>query len=904
MGSEPGRHPTYPALNRPLCVLGVERKLFFAALGLAAAVFQVNGNVLTGLLVGAGLLLLARWATAVDPKILRIMLSASRLKRVYDPLKVNAAEFGKGRHGSGNRSRGRQCRDIGALHEVLNFDFFHGEYAIVTKTGDVATVLACSGIDTECLEPQEIDRIARLVESAVKTSFGPNFRLYTHQLKFPASSIATRTGYPNAIVEQAQRSYLETFARRELYEVRTFFTVVFHPESRLKAGLGSFLRNPSEFIRERFSADRKTALLDEELEKRRNALADGVEKFVQQVEEIGLRLLRCAKAYRFLLMHLNPAPYKWEQPLTSAQFLDWHAANSHIESHPEYLRIDDFFATTLVLKETPTNTWADILGEARKIPGQWTTVTEWRRISEARARFEITLKQRHFWGKRLSAIDSLSKDPGAEKLKNQAAYAQVDDLAECLKEHECNGQFLGEFSLMIVLYARSEEELRRLESDFVRLFARYGATLVAERANRLASYLATIPGNDNLNERRMFLLSRNHADLLPIFTLDSGEPQNAHLRDSYLSVLETNDRTPYYLNLHVADNAHAIIVGQIGSGKSVGCNKVLSDAQQYNPLTFIFDLGGSYRAITQLYGGSYFRISFGEQPFTLNPFAVQPNPENIDHLIRLVIFLAEMHGFRVSATQRTEIVEAVRNMFSLDPDIRRLSTFAALVPKVIAEQLSPWIGNGQYARLFDNEQDDFTLTDFQTFDFEGMKEHRHAASAFVFLLLGRLKSRIGDPREVTRFKLCVMDEAWLFLEHEETRDYIREAFKTWRKRNGAIVLATQSSTDLTKSAIAQVAIESCPTKIFLANPEMDPDTYANLFHLNSKELELLRALRPKRQLLVKQPHRSKVLNLNLDPKSYVLFTSNPYEVKKREEAFAKYGFEQGLEILAAEGERH
>jgi hypothetical protein len=42
----------------------------------------------------------------------------------------------------------------------------------------------------------------------------------------------------------------------------------------------------------------------------------------------------------------------------------------------------------------------------------------------------------------------------------------------------------------------------------------------------------------------------------------------------------------------------------------------------------------------------------------------------------------------------------------------------------------------------------------------------------------------------------------------------------------------------------QIVSESCPTKIFLANPEMNRDVYREAFHLNDTELDLIAGLVP------------------------------------------------------------
>ena len=56
-------------------------------------VFGIMSIVLLSLLIFAALYLFARWATATDLQILRILLNASKFKRGYDPLKRPKGAF-------------------------------------------------------------------------------------------------------------------------------------------------------------------------------------------------------------------------------------------------------------------------------------------------------------------------------------------------------------------------------------------------------------------------------------------------------------------------------------------------------------------------------------------------------------------------------------------------------------------------------------------------------------------------------------------------------------------------------------------------------------------------------------------------------------------------------------------
>ncbi len=80
-------NPIHRSLNRPLTILGVERKLFFSAMVMGAATFNFFGSLLGGILMFVVLFLAARMTTARDPQLIRILLNASKFKSRYDPAK-------------------------------------------------------------------------------------------------------------------------------------------------------------------------------------------------------------------------------------------------------------------------------------------------------------------------------------------------------------------------------------------------------------------------------------------------------------------------------------------------------------------------------------------------------------------------------------------------------------------------------------------------------------------------------------------------------------------------------------------------------------------------------------------------------------------------------------------------
>src|ERR1700722_8167191 len=86
--AEAGRiNRVHRSLSRPLTILGAERKLFFFAMCLGAATFNLLNSLFGGLLMFLLLYFMARWATQTDPQILRFLLTAARVRAQYDPMK-------------------------------------------------------------------------------------------------------------------------------------------------------------------------------------------------------------------------------------------------------------------------------------------------------------------------------------------------------------------------------------------------------------------------------------------------------------------------------------------------------------------------------------------------------------------------------------------------------------------------------------------------------------------------------------------------------------------------------------------------------------------------------------------------------------------------------------------------
>jgi type IV secretion system protein TrbE len=337
-------------------------------------------------------------------------------------------------------------------------------------------------------------------------------------------------------------------------------------------------------------------------------------------------------------------------------------------------------------------------------------------------------------------------------------------------------------------------------------------------------------------------------------------------------VLETAHQTAYYLNLHVHDVAHTLVFGATGAGKSYFVNFLLAHAQKYRPHIVIFDLGGSYASLVRRAGGSAFTMALESQPFTINPFALPPTREHLHFLYSFVRVLIESGGqYTFTLQDEQDVFEQIESLYAIGRDQRRLFTLSNILRRPLAQHLARWVQGGPYAALFDHVEDTLTMASCQCFDFEALERYPQLLEPLLYFILHRTTAVIDDPALAGRLKVFVMDEAWRFLRNATIAEYLTRAWKTWRKRDACLILATQSTEDLRQSHTLRIAIESCPTQFFLANPGLDRSLYRELFALNELELASIAGLTPRRELLLKRTGFAKVLTLSVDAESHELY---------------------------------
>jgi len=336
-----------------------------------------------------------------------------------------------------------------------------------------------------------------------------------------------------------------------------------------------------------------------------------------------------------------------------------------------------------------------------------------------------------------------------------------------------------------------------------------------------------------------------------------------------------------------------LIIGPTGSGKSVHGNMAIAHEQKYGGFTYIFDIGGSYESIVELYGGKVDKV--GKDGPRVNPFTLEPTESNIQFLYSFIKLLLVNGGAELEPEDDDVVHKAVQDMYLLDASNRRLSNL--FLPKKLDRYLAKWVGRGVYANIFDNVEDGLSLSRLQCFDFQGInQQYADLIEPLMVYLLRRINDVLFNPANLGVPKHILIEELFSSMKNKQLLDAALASIKTVRKSLGGVTLIGQSAEDL--GANADSIVNSCTSFLFLKDATFNRKRYAELFKMNEQQLALFESLQDREGLYMRRDGLTKVIRLNLDKRSYATFSTKPKDRVRRSKLIAKYGLAEGIARFA------
>lgn len=560
-------------------------------------------------------------------------------------------------------------------------------------------------------------------------------------------------------------------------------------------------------------------------------------------------------------------------------------------------KLGDNHLRTLSVVGLPGATTPGLLDALNDLAIAYTWVTRWIALDRIEAQTLLTRKRRQWFAKRKSVAAILREvlfNQETVLLDTDAASkaAQTNEALEDLGSGDVAfGYATTTVSVTGSTSAEADEALRQIE----RVINTRGFVCITESFNAVEAWLGSLPGHLYANVRQPIIHTLNLAHIMPISSVWAGPHWNDHLDEPPLLHAATRGSTPFRLNLHVGDVGHTTIVGPTGAGKSVLLAMLALQFRRYDRgQVFIFDKGRSARAACLMMGGTALDLSVG------GGIAFQPLADIDDLVARAfgrdwVLSLLSHEGVATDPAVKDEVWAALSNLASAPKSERTLTGLSLLLQSnKLRQALQPYTLEGPWGSLLDGKEDRFAFSSVMHFELEGLMETKGLVLPVLTYLFHRLESRFdGRPT------LLVLDEAWLFLDSPLFASRIRDWLKTLRKKNVAVVFATQSLSDIAASSIAPAIIESCPTRIFLPNDRAIETQIREIyerFGLNSRQIEIISRATPKQDYYAQTARGNRLFELNLGPLALAICGASRLEDQRLMDQLLKEHDEVGFVI--------
>jgi len=534
-------------------------------------------------------------------------------------------------------------------------------------------------------------------------------------------------------------------------------------------------------------------------------------------------------------------------------------------------RLDDQLIQVVAIDGFPQESYPGILAALDQVPIQyrWNTRFIFQDPVEAQAglrsyRRKWQQKVRGFWDQVFHAQQT------SKNAVDQDAAQMVAETESALAESSSGLVTYGYYTSVVVLMSHDRDHIEQSARHIKRLINNLGFNARVETVNTVEAWLGSLPGHAIPNLRRPMLHTMHLADLLPLSSVWAGHdrapcpfyPSNS----PPLLHAATDGSTPFRLNLHVNDLGHTLMLGPTGSGKSTALALIAAQFRRYKDATiFAFDKGSSLEPLTRAVGGRHFNIAgdSDDSDLCFSPLSQIDQPGELGWAEDWVSTLLELQGLQVTPTQRNELHRALVSIRDSKSERTLTSLQIELQNKSMKEALEEYTISGSLGQLLDAEEDELSIDTWSCFEIEQLMHRTDRVRIPVLLYLFHVIERRmkGQPC------LLILDEAWLMLGNDVFKAKIREWLKVLRKANCAVILATQSLSDASKSGILDVLAESCPTKIFLANKEASSEENIHLYKLlgcNTAEIQVINDMIPKRQYFVRGEGRRRI-DLALSP---------------------------------------
>jgi len=412
--------------------------------------------------------------------------------------------------------------------------------------------------------------------------------------------------------------------------------------------------------------------------------------------------------------------------------------------------------------------------------------------------------------------------------------------------------------------------------------------------------------------------------------------------------LGTTDLAGDLVTLALADpdlyNRIGVILGRVGTGKTSLLQKIALWFLLTGNYATVVSSVDSFAALCEMSGGKEWEQARatlgGARSACINVFdGPREDEDDRRERVRFVTAAVDLLLGGVAGLEPAFLDEAVREVYAAHPD--RTPVMADLHATLLAKgkvttdnedrkvyrglawRLSPYVGDGQHARLVDGQTNvrlDAPLLAFNTEPLEGNATLRNFAYFAVFAVVdlrrGLARARSRAAHRGTADHLTGLDEAWGLLTSEQAREYINRDARKARHGGNCVLFASQQVKDLVGNQDAETFFTQASFKALYSIEDSGQQTEGNpklwlqrMLTLTEQEVEAAQNMAGAKGVYMpcfitrrdrKRPRDLHgVVRVELTPEEALLFVSDPDDVAARTWWAAQHGGDTWAGIKAA-----
>lgn len=359
-----------------------------------------------------------------------------------------------------------------------------------------------------------------------------------------------------------------------------------------------------------------------------------------------------------------------------------------------------------------------------------------------------------------------------------------------------------------------------------------------------------------------------------------------------------------------SDGYNFIIVARTGAGKSFLANHIVSAYYSLPEVSniWIIDIGGSYETICQLFDGNYIDFT-PDANIVINPFDI------ISDIEVALEFLTKIYGRMVKNTgalsdnEANILMRAIRTAYEregkdtcVDTIYDVLSEFKEIEESYAIKEtinslmlgLESWKSDGIFGKFVNGKTTIDISNKLTVLELKGLEGREHLRQIMLMMFLYLITDDVIVKDDRTKKKIAMIDEFWKYVDNFLVVDFVRLAYKTWRKHGASIGTITQNISDYFLNPALADVLNQAAHKFFLKQTGESINKFERegSVDLSKHEFDILRTVNtvPGKysEIFFISPLGNGLGRLIVDRNIYWLYTSSAKEAAIRKEKLKKY----------------